>query len=324
MIRPGAIRLRLRYTKFSRSPWPLLSGGVPATQALKLILKSTYDQWSEDNGPRLAAALAYYALFCLAPLLMIVMAVAGLALGQQSVRVALMAYTYGLVGSAGAQAIQEILQDIHKPVVGTLAGAVGVLLLLIGASGVFSELQNALSTIWHVKSQCSGRWRLVRDHCMSFGMVLASGLLLVISLLLTTILAAVGKFASNQLPGSEAALHLVGTLVSLTITTLLFAMIFKLLPGTPIAWRDVWVPAAATAIMFDLGKLLIAFYLGKSIWASAYGAASSLMIVTAWVYYSAWILYFGAEFAKVYAGMHGSQAGSNRSPHLSRSNEPGP
>jgi membrane protein len=265
----------------------------------------------EDKAPRLGAALAYYTIFSIAPLLIIAIAVAGLVFGPQAAQGSIVGQIRGLVGETGAEEIQTIIRSAHKPTIGTIVGIFGVATLLFGASGVFGELQDALNTIWHVPNRQNSIWGSIKERFPSFLMVLGTGFLLLVSLLLSAGVAALGRFVAGWLPVSENLAHAISFLVSFTSTTVLFAMIFKILPQTRIAWSDVWVGAAVTALLFDIGKLLIGLYLGKSSIASTYGAASSLAIVLAWVYYSAQILYFGAEFTRVYAKSHGSRSGQN-------------
>jgi membrane protein len=277
-------------------------------ELLGSLFKETFSYWTEDKAPRLGAALAYYTIFSLAPLLIIAIAVAGLVFGAKAAQGSVVEQIGGLVGQRGAEAIQTILQSAHKPAIGTIVGIFGVATLLFGASGVFGELQDALNTVWHVPTRQMSIRQCIKDRFPCFVMVLGIGFLLMVSLLLSAALAAVGKFLGGYLPISENLLHVLSFLVSFGISTLLFAMIFKILPQTPVAWSDVWVGAVVTALLFDVGKLLIGLYLGKSSIASTYGAASSLAIVLAWLYYSAQILYFGAEFTRVYASRHGSRS----------------
>jgi membrane protein len=301
------MRLKLSRTRRFELPTSFLAARS-VSHSLKCLLRTTYESWSYDNGPRLAAALAYYTMFSLAPLLVIATAIAGAALGQRPVETALVAQFYGLVGRAGATAIEGILHDLQKPGMSTVAGIAGSVLLLIGASAVFVELEDALNTIWCArKLSCSLRTMVV-DRLLGFGLVMVAEGLLIASVLLTAAAATLGRIAAARWPGFGVSFRLVGILASLVMTTVLFSMLFKFLPKTPIEWRDVWPAALVTAVMFDAGKLLIALYLGKSRIISAYGAASSLVIVVGWVYYSALILYFGAEFAKVYAQAYGSLA----------------
>lgn len=275
----------------------------------------TYQRWMDDNAFRLAAALAYYTMFSLAPLIIVAIAVAGFVLSQESVQAALTSQVGELAGAAGVQATLDIIRAAHQPVLGTIAGTIGVLVLLVGASGVFVELQAALNVIWRVKHCNSGLREWMSMNGRGFLMVLTTGLLLLASAIISTILAALGKFAGYILPRPESLLHFVDIVVSFVVATFLFAMLFKILPKTRIAWKDVWAGAAATAILFDIGKFLITLYLGKSSIGSVYGAASSQLVLIVWVYYSALILYFGAEFTNVYAEAHGSRARSRNLPH---------
>jgi len=278
-------------------------------RALFALLRAAYSEWSKDKAPRMGAALAYYTVFALAPLLIIAIAIAGLVFGVQAAQGEVSIQIEGLIGRDGANAIQTMIQSAHKPAHGGIASVVGVLALLLGASGAFSEMQDALNTIWHVKSEGRTRIRnLVKDRFLSFGMVLGIGFLLLVSLLLSALLAALAKYVGDLLPIPAVLLELADFLFSLLSITALFAMIFKLLPKITIAWSDVWAGAVLTSLLFTAGKFGIGFYIGKSVAASAYGAAGSLVIVVAWIYYSALLLYFGAEFTRVYANRIGSNA----------------
>jgi membrane protein len=239
---------------------------------------------------------------------MIAMAIAGAILGERSVHTALVAQSYGLVGPAGARAIESILQDLHQPGVSTLAGTVGSVLLLVGASAVFVELEDALNTIWREQKVTGNLRTLMVDRLLGFALVIASEVLLIVSVFFATAVATLDRVAAVQWPGFDLSVRFVELFASLMTTTLLIALIFKLLPRTSIEWRDVVPAALVTAVMFDGGKLLIALHLGTSSVITAYGAASSLVVVVGWVYYSALILYFGAEFAKVYTRIYGSGA----------------
>jgi membrane protein len=239
---------------------------------------------------------------------MITMAIAGAILGERPAHTALVAQFYGLVGPAGATAIEGILQDLHKPGVSTLAGTVGSLLLLVGASAVFVELEDALNTIWQVQKASGDLRALIIDRLVGFALIIGAEVLLIVSVFLATAEVTFDRVAAVPLPGFNLSLRFAALFASLMTTTLLFAMVFKLLPRTSIEWGDVVPAAMVTAVMFDGGKLLIVLYLGTSSGISAYGAASSLVVVVGWVYYSALILYFGAEFAKVYTRIYGSGA----------------
>jgi len=272
------------------------------------LLKLTSIQWSDDNALRMAAALAYYTLFSLAPLLVIAIAIAGLVFGAQAVQGQVTGQIQGLIGEDSAKAIQTMIQSAHKPTRSAIAAVIGALLLLVGASGVFTEMRDALNNIWRVdKAKQSGAWNFVKSHFLSMGMVLGIGFLLLVSLLISAVLAAVAKYFQGVIPIPAMLLHAIDLLLSLLLITVLFAMIFKWLPDAEIAWNDVWVGAGITSLLFTVGKFVIGFYIGKSVSASAYGAAGSLVIVVAWLYYSALLLYFGAEFTRVYTTQLGSQ-----------------
>jgi len=272
------------------------------------LLKSTYDEWSRDKAPRMGAALAYYTIFSLAPLLVIAIAIAGFVFGREAVEGRITYEIQGLIGSESARAVQTMIQSAHKPAHGVLATIFGVAILLIGASGVFTEMQDALNTIWKVDTTSkTGVWNMLKYRFLSFGMVLGIGFLLLVSLLLSAALTAVATYASSFLPIPPAAIHAMDFLFSVFFIAALMALIFKFLPDAKIAWGDVWVGAALTSLLFTAGKFLIGFYIGKSVTMSAYGAAGSVVIILAWIYYSAQLLYFGAEFTHVYSKACGSR-----------------
>ncbi|HEY4815925.1 MAG TPA: YihY/virulence factor BrkB family protein [Candidatus Acidoferrum sp.] len=272
------------------------------------LLKRTYSEWSKDKAPRMGAALAYYTIFSLAPLLVIAIAIAGFVFGAEAVQGQIMGQIQGLVGSESARAVQTMIQSAHKPAHGVIATIFGIAILLLGASGVFTEMQDALNTIWRVDTTSkTGVWNLIRSRFLSFGMVLGIGFLLLVSLLLSAALTAVATYASNFLPIPPAALHAIDFIFSLIFIAALMALIFKFLPDVRIAWSDVWIGAALTSLLFTAGKFLIGFYIAKSVTMSAYGAAGSVVIILAWIYYSAQILYFGAEFTRVFSNECGSR-----------------
>jgi membrane protein len=272
------------------------------------VVKSAFSEWSEDNAPRLAAALAYYAVFSIAPLLLIAIAVAGLVFGREAAQGQIYQELQGLLGQQGAASLQEIVQGAQKPGSGIAAGLIGVVMLLLGASGVMGELKSALNTIWEVPAtKSAGVWGFVRARFFSFTMVLGVGFLLLVSLVVSAALAAMGTFFQGFLPVPEIVLHVVNFVVSFAVITGLFALIFRYVPDAKIAWKDVWLGAAVTAFLFTIGKYAIGLYLGKGSFSSTYGAAASLVIFLAWVYYSAQILFFGAELTQVYANQYGSR-----------------
>ena len=271
-------------------------------KAIFALLKTAYLEWSKDKAPRMGAALAYYTIFSLAPLLIITIAIAGLAFGVQAAQGEIAGQIQGLVGRDGANAIQTRIQSAHKPAHGVIGSVVGALALFLGASGVFSEMQDALNSIWHVGPDAKASLRnLIKARFLSFGMVLGIGFLLLVSLLLSALLAAVAKYVASILPIPAVLLESVDFFFSLLSITVLFAMIFKLLPNIKIAWSDVWVGAALSSLLFTAGKFVIGFYIGKSMSVSAYGAAGSLIIVLAWIYYSALLLYF---WRGIHASLH--------------------
>jgi membrane protein len=272
------------------------------------MIKETFKGWQEDGALDLGAALAYYAIFSLAPLLLIVIAVASLVWGRGAVQGQLVGELRGLVGEQGGQAIQTMVANAGKQKgSGVLATIIGVVTILFGATGVFVQLQTSLDRIWNVEPKPgAGIWGFIKTRMLSFGMILGIGFLLLVSLVVTTAVTAVGAWALGLMPGAKVLVEGLTFVVSFGLITLLFALIFKVLPDVEIAWRDVWIGAAATALLFTLGKFLIGLYLAKSSVASTYGAAGSLVIVLLWMYYSSQILFLGAEFTQVYAGRYGS------------------
>jgi membrane protein len=294
-----------------------------AYSPVKALIRETFSEWSKDKASRLAAALSYYTIFSIAPLLVIAIAVAGLVFGREAATNQVVGEIRGLVGEDGAQVIQSILQNASKTASGILATVIGVATLLIGASGAFGQLQDSLNTIWEVKPKKGrGVKGVLRDRFLSFSMVLVIGFMLLVSLLLSALLSGVGKYLSDRLPLSSFFLQAMNFGISLAVTTLLFALIFKVLPDAYIRWRDVWVGSLVTALLFSLGRFLIGLYLGRSSVSSAYGAAGSLVVVLLWVYYSAQILFLGAEFTQVYANKFGKSIVPK--PNAERVNPPPP
>jgi membrane protein len=272
------------------------------------LVKETFEEWDRDKASRLAAALAYYTAFSLAPILVISIGIAGMVLGERAAQGEIVAQLEGLVGTKGARLIEEMIAASRKPSHGVAATAVGFAVLLFGATGAFGQLQDSLNTIWEVKPRPGRGWRgIVRDRLFSLTMVLGTGFLLLVSLVLSAALAGVGAYLNDFLLLPEPLLHVLNLVLSLVLVTLLFALIFKVVPDAKIAWRDVWIGAGITALLFSLGKFLIGLYLGKSTIASSFGAAASLAILLIWIYYSAQILFIGAEFTQVYATRFGSR-----------------
>ncbi len=271
------------------------------------LLKDTFNAWSNDAVPRHGAALAYYTVLSLVPLLVFLIAMIGLIFGQEVGKGYILDQIHKLVGPQSAEAIKDMIQRASEPSTGIIATFLATGTLLFGATSVFAQLQDSLNSIWGVKpKEGRGLWGLMQDRFLSFAAVLGTGFLLLVSLSLSAALSAVGKWVGGWLPAPELVLQGGEFLLSLAIITGLFAMIFKLLPDALVAWSDVWIGAALTAFLFTIGKFAIGLYLGKSDVGSAYGAAGSIVIVLVWVYYSAQILLFGAEFTQVYANRLGT------------------
>lgn len=277
-------------------------------RALWHLVKEAAADWSHDRAPRLGAALAYYTVFSLVPFLVVVIALIGLVFGEEAAQSAILGQIADLVGEQSAAAIKDMIQRADKPSTGLLATALAIVTLLVGASGVFGQLQDALNTVWGVEpKEGRGVWGFIKDRFLSFVAVLGTGFLLLVSLVLSSALAAAGKWFSGWLPLPEAVLQLLNFAVSFAVITGLFALIFKVLPDAQVAWRDVWIGAALTSALFAIGKFALGLYLGKSNVGSAYGAAGSLVLVLLWVYYSAQIMLYGAEFTQVYANRLGER-----------------
>jgi membrane protein len=271
------------------------------------LLKETGEDFVEDNATSLAGSLAYFTLLSLAPLIVLALAIAGLAVDQEATREQLATELGAVVGPEGASAVGAIVENARTPSTGIVSSALGVVVLLFGASGVFGELQSALNKIWEVEPKPGrGLWGTIRDRLFSFAMVMGVAFLLLVSLLLSTALAAVGRFLEQSLPGGEALWQVLNFVLSLSIISALFALTFKVVPDAKVRWGDVWIGAVVTAFLFSVGKFLIGLYLGKSSVASSYGAAGSLVLLVIWVYYSAAILFLGAEFTQVYAKRFGT------------------
>jgi len=287
---------------------PVVPGPWYMPGALWGLAKQAAGAWSEDKAPRLGAALAFYSVLSLAPLLVIAIAIAGLVFGRDAARGYLMTQIQGMVGKEGGGAVEAMLANTQKPGAGAVAAVLGVLTLVAGATGVVGQLQDAMNTIWEVAPKPGrGVVGFLKSRFLSLGMVLGVGFLLLVSLLLSTATTALGSFFGGLVSRNAPVLEAANFAVSLVVVTLLFAMIYKLLPDAEIAWRDVWVGAVLTALLFVVGKTAIGLYLGKSGIGSTYGAAGSLVVLLVWVYYSAQILFFGAEFTKAYADQFGSQ-----------------
>jgi membrane protein len=278
-------------------------------------LKSLYDNayavvtvWLNANASANGAAVAFYTIFAIAPLFILVLALAGVLFGHEAAKNQLFAEIAKLIGRSGSQSVQSILVAADRPKASLFATVVGLIALFIGASSVFIQLQQALNAIWNVRLKGTGIRRFLKYRLISFVALLSIGFLLLVSLIISAVLDALGKWMSGIVPAHLFVWEVIDFAASLTIITLLFAMIFKILPDVKIAWRDVWVGSLITALLFTIGKFLLGAYLGRSSLSSAYGAVGSFVVVLLWVYYSAQILLLGAAFVRVYADRHGSRS----------------
>jgi membrane protein len=277
------------------------------------LAKETFRAWSDDKAPRIGAALSYYTIFSLAPLLVLVIAAVGLVYRQDAVRGRILEQLTGLVGRDGAQLVASMIAKASEPRAGLVASVIGVATLLLGATAVLMELHDALNTVWKVVPRAGRGWKgILRDRLLSFSVVLAFGFLLLVSLVLSAGLAALGARLSSALPGWVVLAYLANYGISLLLVTLLMATLFVVLPEVRIAWRDVWVGSFATAVLFHLGKLGIGLYLGKAAVGSPFGAAGSLAVLLVWIYYTSQVFLLGAEFTRVYVTHFGARVQPKR------------
>ena len=286
------------------------------------LAKKSVLAWIDDYAPSMGAAISYYTVFSIAPLLLIVIAVAGLVWGREAVQGEIVGQLSGMIGKEGATGVQALIESANQPAKGLVATAISLVVLVIGATTVFAELQSALDRIWLVPQspKVSGIWSVLRSRVLSLGFILGLGFLLLVSLVSSAGIAAMGSWAGGLLPGWETLLQLINMVFSLVFSTVLFAMIFKIMPQARIAWRDVWVGAGVTAVLFEIGKTLISLYIGKSSVTSSFAAAGSLVVLLVWVYYSAQIFLLGAEFTWVYANAYGSLAKDEKKAALADEN----
>jgi membrane protein len=277
---------------------------------LKDIIVQAVRAWIKHDASTMGAALAFYTVFSVAPILIIAIGVIGLAVGADTVRAQLLPQMQTLFGDSGATAVQTLLSSANYLGNSRVATAVGSVTLLLGASSVFVELQNSLDRIWGIpkRNRARGAWRILRSRFLSFGLVLAVGFLLMVSLLGSALLAALGAWLGSLLGQLRMVILVVGLVLSLGLSTVLFAMVYKYLPQERLHWNDVWVGGLVTAIFFNIGKLAIGYYLAKSAFASVYGAAGSLLVFFLWAFYSAQVFLFGAELTKSYSYILGTRA----------------
>ena len=283
--------------------------GVRPISVMWGVLKDTITEWIKHNASSLGAALSFYTLFSIAPILVIAMAVAGSFFGPHVAEARVLEQMRGLLGEAGAVAVQSLLSSAHQSGLKGIAAAIGVVTLLVGATSVFGELQNTLDYIWK-SPQKNGVvwWRILRSRILSVGLILGVGFLLMVSLIASAALAALGAWFGSFMLQWRVILPVLDLVLSLGLTTVLFAMIYKYVPREKIAWGDVWIGGLVTAVLFSAGKLLIGLYLGRSSLSSAYGAAGSIMVLLLWIYYSAQIFLLGAEFTHVFTYALGSRS----------------
>jgi membrane protein len=273
------------------------------------IVSEAIGGWLDHNAASMGAALAFYTLFAIAPILVIAMAAAGYVFGPKVAETQVLERLSALIGNTGANAVRDLLLSAHYSDQGGFAAAVGIVTLLVGATSVFAELQNTLDRIWGTPKEKNAVvwWQFIRRRILSIGLVLGVGFLLLVSLVASAVLAAVESMLGSFMPQWSVILPVMDLTLSFAMTTLLFAMIYKYVPRETIAWGDVWVGAVATALLFTVGKFLIGIYLGKSSFSSAYGAAGSLVVLLLWIYYSAQIFLLGAEFTRVVTYKYGSR-----------------
>ncbi|PTQ83050.1 membrane protein [Nitrosospira multiformis] len=273
------------------------------------LVKASFSSWLDDYAPSMGAALAYYTMFSIAPLLLIVISTAGLVFGEEAVRGEIFGQLRDLMGDQGAAAVEGLLASVSKPEEGAAGAVVGTVLLLIGATTVFGELQNAFDRIWRVpgKDKNGGIGELIRTRLLSFGIILGIGFLMMVSLVFNAAVSALGKWWGGFFSELEILVTTLNFIFSFVFTTAVFAMLYKFMPQVKIQWKDVWLGAGVTALLFTIGKFLIGLYIGKSAISSGFGAAGSLVVVLVWVYYSAQIFLLGAEFTWVYSHARGSR-----------------
>ncbi|GIK65160.1 MAG: hypothetical protein BroJett018_29540 [Chloroflexota bacterium] len=274
---------------------------------LKLV-EQTYNEWKEDKASRIAAALAYYTAFSLAPLLVVIVAVVGFIVNEETVRSRILTEVRLAIGSDAAEFVDGLIHNVNHPAEGVLSTILGIATLLIGSIGALGQLRGALNTIWDVdeqqvkrKTRFLGIGNYLKEKLFSFGILLTLGFFMMVSLVISTLLATVDTYMTEMIPEVELLLHWVSNLVTFGLITVLFALMYKFIPDTKVQWRDVWIGAAITALLFTIGKYLLGLYLGYTSTASVYGAAGSFVLILLWIYYSAQIVLFGAEFTQVYA-----------------------
>ena len=284
-------------------PRRLLNRFVSHSQQLSVLLEETYAEWSKDNASQLGAALAFYTIFSIAPILIIVVAVVGFVLGKESVQTYILAELAKVIGQDNGAYVMSVIQNRYHAGSGLRATLIAIALILVGSTTVCVMLKNALNTMWGVDDKPSGLLNVIKERIMSSLIILVVGLFLLLSMLISSIISTVSNFINIPL----ILFTTIDNIVSICLLTLLFSMLYKMLPDVRISWGDVWVGGAVTAVLYTLGKFLLGLYLARSTVSSAYGAAGSLVVLLLWVYYSAQIIFLGAEFTQVYARKYGSE-----------------
>lgn len=270
------------------------------------LIKATFKDWTEDKASRLGAALAYYAIFSIGPILVVTIAIAGWVFGDAASQGQVTSALRGVLGEDSAKLIEGMLKSANSTGSGIIAGVIGLVTLLLGAMGIFGQLKDALNTIWEVKPASSGIMGAIKKNGLSFLMVLGVGLLLLASMVINTLLSALGPFISQNIPGGALLWNIVNYAVTLALIAVVFAAMFKILPNVQFAWKDALIGGAVTSGLFLIGQFALGLYFGIAPPGSAFGAAASLVIVLVWIYYSAQILFLGAEFTQVYANQYGA------------------
>jgi membrane protein len=271
------------------------------------LVKETVTEWSDDAASTRAASLAYYTIFSIAPTLVIATSIAAVLFGEQAARGEIQRQMQGLVGGAGAKVVEDMIASAAKPGRGLLPTILGIVVMIFAATGVFSELQTALNAFWKTRTKHTNSViAFLRMRFLSFAMVLGIGFLLLVSLVLSALLEAVGGWLSGFLRDWAGVMRVLNEIISFGVVSAMFALIFKVLPDRKVQWRDVWLGAAVTSVLFNLGKYGISLYIAHSSIQTSYGAAGSLAVLLVWVYYSSLILFLGAEFTQVYARLYGS------------------
>lgn len=296
----------------SPAEYVTIAAGSRPQQAWQLT-KAAVGAWIDDFAPSMGAAIAYYTIFSIAPMLVIAIAVAGFIFGQDAAQGEIVAQLRNLIGTEGAVAVQGLIKSANEPTGGIIATILSIITLVIGATAVFAELQSALDRIWRVPVAVkeNGIWALVKTRLLSFGLVLGLGFILMVSLVVSAGLSALGNWWSGWFEGWEIVLQVLNFVVSFVVFTGLFAVIYKFMPRVRMSWHDVWIGSIATTLLFSAGKFLIGLYLGKAGMTSGFGAAGSFALLLAWIYYSAQIFLLGAEFTWIYANNYGSRAAAN-------------